>query len=280
MHRVLATATLLLIGCSEGPNPETLIDELRIVASVAEPPEVGAGESVLLATTVADPVGAGFEVLTWTCTRLGEGCSEADLGDLASWATIDPVDKWDTATAERTISPAVGALLSDELPELPVQVFALACEPGLCPVIDTVRSAPEPDSAAWDALADDLANPFDFMSTLPFEGVTLATRTLRISNRPVEERHVNPVLTVTEVPGDVDPSDSVEVTFSVEGAAEPILYGYSTAGGFGSSAVEVLDGLAALTWFAPEEPGSAELFVVAQDELGGSAIWRGDARAE
>ena len=34
----------VLIGCGE-TSPETLVDELRVIASIAEPPEVKPGET-------------------------------------------------------------------------------------------------------------------------------------------------------------------------------------------------------------------------------------------
>ena len=86
---------IFALGCGAGPNDETLVDELRVLAMVAEPPEVAPGAESTVEVTVADPEGVGPDVIVWTCTDLGDGCLEAALpgfgatvGDVASgdWA--------------------------------------------------------------------------------------------------------------------------------------------------------------------------------------------------
>ena len=43
VNRMRGLLTVLLLGCVSGANPETLVDELRVVAIVAEPPEAAPG---------------------------------------------------------------------------------------------------------------------------------------------------------------------------------------------------------------------------------------------
>lgn len=114
MRRALV---LLTIGCAAGPNVETQIDELRVVAAVAEPPEVATGESYALTVTVADPAGAGFDSLVWTCPP-GEDCVR---------------------------EPLAGAV---EMPGLPFPVWIVACEPGLCD-LEAVTDVSLADPVAW-----------------------------------------------------------------------------------------------------------------------------------
>jgi hypothetical protein len=54
--------------------------------------------------------------------------------------------------------------------------------------------------------------------------------------------------------------------------------GLTTAGGFDAVSDPVdPDGRVTLSWYTPEDPAPADLYVVVDDGLGGTAVWRGSA---
>jgi len=91
----------LLLGCASGANPETLVDELRVVAIVAEPPEAVPGEEVQITAWLADPEESGAYAGAWTCVGVGGECLEQDterlsrtseLGSTIGWTLTAPVE--------------------------------------------------------------------------------------------------------------------------------------------------------------------------------------------
>ena len=232
-------ALALLAGCEMGPNPETLVDDVQVIAGVAEPLAVAPGEPWTLTTTVADPLERGAEVLVWSC--LEEECTtvRAELDD------------------ERSVIPWVSVA--------PVPLWILACDPGICDLDD-------PDPA-------DLQDPTAWMQRLPIEGVSLALRQVMITEDPVDMRPTNPLLEkepLLDKLSGVKRGDQRTLKFNVPGATTA--WGYSTAGGFSRPSEDVAsDGSVTLTWFAPEDPGDVRLYVVFEDAEGGTSVWREDA---
>lgn len=104
MRRATSLATVLLMGCAEGPNPDTVVDGLTVLAAVLEPTRPTPGEPFEVTATVGDPEG-GATVAAWTCA---EGCATA----------ASPVDV-DTAALSLTS-------------EAPGTLWVLACSPGVC----------------------------------------------------------------------------------------------------------------------------------------------------
>ena len=263
---------LLLAGCG-GPNEETLLDELRVIAVVAEPPEVAPGATTTLTATTVDPAGVGPDVLLWTCTDLGDGCLEAAApGFGATLAT--PVDG--AVVTERAAPVELGPLVADGTTVLPVFTWALACAPGVCPVVDLAASDPAPGTADGDTLAAWLADPIGGMADLPIEGTSLALTTLGVSTRA--EPLVNPTVTPRFEALAATPEGSAQLPFTVEAGATA--WGMTTAGGFDRASYDVVDGAVTLTWIAPEEPGDVDLYVVVNGAEGGSALWRGAATVD
>ena len=120
----------------------------------------------------------------------------------------------------------------------------------------------------------------DGLKSLPFDGVSLAYRTLWLSDREVEVRRSNPVFSPTfTLPETARPGERIELPFEVEVAgSDTEAFGYSLSGGFGAISARVFEGQVSLDWYAPEELSEAEdskLWVVFQDEEGGSAVWTG-----
>lgn len=259
-------APLLLLAACGGPNEETLLDELRVLAMVPEAPELGAAESTVLHTRVVDPLGEGYQALVWPCTSLGDGCLEDQQGRTLSLA--EPVD----GQLETPVSvPVELAAVASEEPTPLVAVWALACAEGLCPLIEAVGAGEAVDPAL-------LASPLDWLGDLPMQGVSLAFTTLMVSARPAEERHPAPALDASLDLDSLGPSETLTLQASATGALgeEARIWMYAEAGGFvGTDARPDADGAATLSWVAPEEAGEVALYLVLVDGLGGSALWEG-----
>ena len=272
------------VGCDSGPSAETLVDELRVVVMRPVSPEVAPGEAVAVDGAIADPLENGFQRLTWTCTRLGSDCLEA-LDPAAAWTGLDLDLDPESGLIESgfVVSPALIEVASDEPAPL-VQLYTLACEPGLCPVIDRAAADPAPDAAEADALRADLSDPIAMLGELPITGVSLASWSVDVSTRTVEDRREHPtlgdcLLTVDGAPvgASVALETRVEAGCPVDGAvdADAGLWGYATAGGWEGAVAEVEgDPVVAdpYIWIAPDaatEAGAVDLWLVLTDGLGG-----------
>lgn len=265
---------LLLSACGMGPSDETLLDELRVIAAVVEPPEISPGESVGITATVVDPMDAGMALVMWSCTPTAGGCAEDRLPLADRLAVPDVTDNTASATFRTPIVPLPEDTIASGI------VWLLACEPGLCDVIDAARSALETDGDFPDALRD----PVALLQSLPLTGVSLATRSVGLSDRPAEERNTNPVISVT-APLPLTVSAEEELEFPIDIADNTVTddlvaVGLTTGGGFGAPLFDVLEGRADLTYFAPDSMGLVDLYVVVEDGEGGSAVWRGQTTVE
>lgn len=280
----LAAALSALTGCS-GPNSETTVSELRVLSMVIDPPEAAAPSTVNVRSTVFVPGEVGLTgpsaasvAMTWTCTDLGSGCVEAQLPNRG--ATVGP--PVDGALDAPISLPAVLAdVVRDGTTVLPIPVWTLACDPGLCPILDQVGApAGTADGDAADAF---LSDPFTGMESLPLTGTSLAFSLLRVSAR--EDPVQNPVLSGPDACS-AAPGASTALTLSVTDAdgaayAGATAYGYASAGGFSMTEYTVQDGTVELEWFAPggedadaatEIPDSAVLYLIVNGEDGGSAL--------
>lgn len=228
---------LLLAACEDGPSEETLVDDVQVIAAVAEPLVVAPGESWTLETHVADPKERGAEVLLWAC--LDEECQTERVTPEDEIATLDVVSA------------------------VPIPLWILACDPGICELDD-------PDPA-------DLLDPFSWMQRLPLEGVSLSTRQVNLVEEPIEPAPVNPSILaeppISKLEG-VRKGDKRVLDFQVEGAS--IAWAFSTGGGFERPSFDVADdGSVSLVWYAPEKRSSVRLYVVFEsEELGGTVVWR------
>jgi hypothetical protein len=240
MVKPKTTLFLVLLGaCQDGPNPETLVDDLQVIAAVAEPPTVAEDTPWTLTVHVADPQTRGAQVLVWSCDP--EGVCDTQL--------LPPEDE----------------IASTELVGLGgTSMWLLACAPDICDLTDVPTA--------------DLLNPLDWMTRLPFDGVSLALREVRLADPELAVPATNPEL--AKVPADdwssnMAPGDSTDLVFSAPGAARA--WGYSTDGGFRTPVEDIAsDGSVTLTWIAPETEVEARLYVVFEDDDGGTTVWRGD----
>jgi len=245
-----------------GANPETLVDELRVVAIVAEPPEASPGESVAVTAYLADPEGSGAHAGAWTCVGFGGVCLEQGTERLARTSEISGTLSWSLT------APVEAAALLQETDTAAASIWAMACEAGLCPLLEDEEPCEE-----------DMADPFTMLESLPMQGVSLARRSLWISNQLPEDRRQNP--TIEADFGEdiqVGVEESKELCFSVSGATDG--YGYASAGGFSDTETSVEDGTLRLVYTGPEDPADVELWVVVQSEDGGAAVWTGGLSVE
>ena len=152
---VMRISTLLglltCIACG-GPNDETLVDELRVLAMVSRPPEVAPGETYTIQHVTHIPVGTASERITWPCTFDGTGCAEAAFAtQLQDWVHLTEPNGEEVSTSSSRAPEGLQAILSEDTPQLQIPHWTLACAPGLCPIIDAVRNAPEQGTARLNA---------------------------------------------------------------------------------------------------------------------------------
>lgn len=106
MWRLLLVAAALCAGCANDFDPASFVDKLRLLAVVANPPEVAPGEAVTLTATAVNP-GGSTPTVTWdacllppppatgesvnqACVTLMGGDQLVHLGDGATIATTMP----------------------------------------------------------------------------------------------------------------------------------------------------------------------------------------------
>ncbi|TVQ90622.1 MAG: hypothetical protein EA397_12385 [Deltaproteobacteria bacterium] len=259
----------LFVACG-GPDQTTLVDELRILAMIPDSPEVEPGQSVHVTPIIVDPQGEGVESVSWLCTIAGP--PGTPCGELMG---PDPRASLTTFEGSEPFSLVVDHRLSAALPEpesfLDIELRTLTCSPGVCPILaDVVGSGP-----LGEPVVQALSDPFTLLQELPIEGVSYARRPLRVSRRPAELRLLAPLVEASFSPVEPGLDAEVEVEIRVDHPREDELtaFGFATAGGFGPATVEVVEGEAKLTWFAPEEPTEARLWVIVSSEAGEEGVW-------
>lgn len=121
----------------------------------------------------------------------------------------------------------------------------------------------------------DLADPDAWLVDRPFETVSLARSSLAQSPSPGFRLNENPLLAV-DGPNEVAAGAELVLNTSVVDATvdQPRVYGYAALGSFPQAFVDVTEGSAPLIWVAPDEPGSFELVIVADDGFGGQDVVR------
>ena len=153
-------AALLLMACTRGGLEEGLIVDLMVFAVQTEPTRYVPGLPVSAVVTLANPDRIEVELLVWSCLANGRGaCIGGDEAPLLS----DPVVVASAGLQSRvSLNDPAAALYDLARGAAPagLQVWALACEVGACPIIAEVEAG---DSAALRALGA----PPELLSTLP-----------------------------------------------------------------------------------------------------------------
>jgi hypothetical protein len=90
-----ASIALVALGCEPSFQDAHVLDELRVLAVRAEPPEVAVGDAVHLEALVVSPSGAPVTVHIWQCAArggMGQGCETFDDSlDLGEGTSADLV---------------------------------------------------------------------------------------------------------------------------------------------------------------------------------------------
>ena len=261
-----------LIGCGE-TSPDTLIDELRVVASVADPPEVQPYEPFTFTSYAANPDDETLQTLTWVCTNLGDGCLEA-FGGATSLHTAELTGTAPTWDRTLSASPALFSVLEETETLTATQLWTLVCTTDTCPIIDDIG-----DSDGFEEWPSDwqtaLENPLDWVAELPMEGVSLAYQllTTSLSDTP----HQNPTIEAdADNPTDLARNESFDLNFAVDGefTDQAQLYAYSSAGGFMTLNTFVEAGeTVTVTGTSPESGDDIRVWMVLVDGNGGVGVW-------
>ena len=285
---------LVLAACGGGQRHPSVVEDTRILGVVAEPPEAMPGEDVAITVQVADPKRRGVELLVWTCALYQGSCAESQL-PFADWVAVTGVKQ--EVIPERLGSgldsleehyvgqgsvvrqvPAEADTILEELDPIPVALYALACAPNVCPLIDEVNKALV-SGEADSALMADLADPTRWMKDLPWDGVSLAAQQLLISSQEEEERNQNPIFDPRFPQGGesvirVEAGGELELAFFVDDVGEKVYgYGYTTLGAFETRRVKEEDNGIRNWLLAPDAPGEGRVFMIFEDRDGGAALW-------
>jgi len=269
---VIPWIILSMIGCGD-TNPETRVEELRVIASIPSPPEVRPLETFEYTTFVANPDDIEVEMLTWVCTNLGDGCLEA-AGGTPSISTEIVSGTAPTLTRSLGLSPALAGVLTETGPITATQVWTLLCEKGACPIIAEVGDATGID--AWpESIQDDLSNPLEWMTEIPSTGTSLAYQL--ITSSLSESPHENPRIMASPANPDVlKKSEAFSLEFQVSGilSDDARLYNYISAGAFEMTDTFVTaDECTFLNGVAPKKEDEVTVWVVLLDGLGGVDVW-------
>lgn len=299
MNRLLSGyVACMMISCM-GPDQETLVDELRVMAIQTVPAEVqlrdftpdesGVVDAPVINVVVADPLQSGYQVAIWPCTNFGEGCEERKVFEETPEEWVELIEGTESLVTVPVLNnPLWGALLSQSpTPDVPVSItsiFVLACAPEVCVEIQNAING------TWDL--DKFANPLGWISKLPLEGSSMAIKQLPVSNGMTDDTRLkNPTLIPLfdlEEPLTVSGVDPTllpfEITLFQQDAGVASIFGYTTLGGFdrnvfannGLKMAELEPAERSINWYAGEaEPGVADLFVIVEDGLGGTGVWLG-----
>jgi hypothetical protein len=297
--------TVLLLSACGPPLPAVeTIHGVQVVAIQADPPQPEAFDEMTLDVWVADGIGLGTEVLVWLCTPYEDTCAESgpDLGGV-------PLDLWtEVGTADPKMSfstifwPLAVSRVLDQIEDLPedledgyLVVWALACVPGFCPFLEDIEIGPLPGSGAWEDLADGLAHPSDWVAEVPDGYASLAVKLVPLwrPGEPNEPEYTFGSTTESDAPTGRNDAPQLSVVSSVPSMIEgfpPLAIRLDESDPDPDdqlrSAVFVTSGLATKTdeevgesvevvWSpqAADADRSPQLFVVLDDERGGTAVW-------
>ena len=252
MGRRGRTVTLVLAGlvagaCEPSFDNAHLLDELRVLAVRADPPEAAVGDLVELEALVASPNGGPVDVRLWECAArggMGQGCEMfSDSTDLGAGTTASFVvpDAW-----QARLEMARG---------LPVQL-----------IVTAVARHGEEESRAIKRVV---------VSSEPTKNTNPTLEALLVDD---EEQEVRPLIVapgaslrlrpiVSE--GSVEPYERFRLDGGREPETETLFVSYYY--GCGSTSSLKSGGLDDLNarWFAPDEPGRCTVYAILRDDRGG-----------
>lgn len=283
------TLLTALFACGPTPAPVTTVRGLQVVAMVTDPPEPLAREPMSVEVWVADGLGRGADVLVWLCTPVDGRCLEHDalpgadglpLLFVTQTGRADPTFRARVAwplladIARGYVEAQVDEVLGEEVEDAGSGLFvwALACVPGTCDVIEQVRADPVAGSATWRAATDALADPSLILDDLPPGEASVAVKFVPLYTD--EASYATTFRFPNQLPlldGEAGlPGDPISLQWADPDGDEVEIQSFTTAGAVSASTtfqgVEV-----------DPSPGArgqyGDVFVVAEDGRGGTAVW-------
>lgn len=281
----MVSVWLMLAACGTGQEHPSRITMLQTVGIVAQPPEVIPGEYVQIDLSIADPAGEGAEIVLASCLRFEDRCAEEALATPSQWLTVAELPAGETSlSVQRVVPPDADEVFTVQtLSTVPFGLSVLACAPGVCPIISRARAALEANEIPTE-LAIDIAQPERWMIDLPVEGVSLTGKALLLSKQRDGGENQNPTIEARFLERD-DPVIDIplggeqEFAFYVQDDSDGRIYAYAytTAGRFEARRERVRDN-AVRHYLLATERGEGEVFIVFEDEEGGSTVWRQSIR--
>lgn len=270
-----AVAALLAGGCAAEFKPPSYLDDLRVLAIVSSPPEVGPGEEATLSPHVYLPPGETLLSSSWSYCPFS-------LGAAAGFSCA-------LETCQVTLTPGVGGQVSLEPQALATQCAAKLLESGASIPADmpaggtipsrieaTVTLSLASSSGArreavarlpvWTLQTPQPRNRPPVIQRVEIGGAAVPTGSAAKGVRPDEARTVRVVVDPTSIDSFTDASGRSRVE-------EPIISFFATAGRFEHDREAGQD--VSVSWRAEElEPGQREaaLYIVARDLRGGQAV--------
>lgn len=204
MRRELLLLTMLLSGCGTRFSPETLVEDLRVLAMTSEPPEVGPGETATLNVLYTDPQRKSPTSVLWVGCEpdpqdLGRSaCNDATILLKPTTITDYPVGLQLLGFSPRAAYHSTTSLFDVLAPDSPIrtagsvgQVIALVVGELVDPL----------------ATGDQLRGYFERIENKTTQAVVGLTRVL-VSEKPLALRNHNPLLQNLLVDGVVQPPGS------------------------------------------------------------------------
>lgn len=293
-------AAWALFGGCDGIHPvPNSIRGIQVIAIETTPAQPEPLEALTIDVWVADGLGRGADVLVWLCTPYEGRCVEAyppgSTGlPLSVWTRVgngapqfETVSSWplfaDIADANFELTEDLrGKLL----------VWALACAPGLCPIIDEVAVNPRSASEAYEIAAAKLADPASWLDELPRGQVSVAVKAVPVAldssedetpysyggYGPYTEPPINHAPSITLTDSSLD-NDAVRGFVIDDPDGDSLVSrAFTTAGGVyldTSSAGTLTSGTH--VWLQWQEPvvqdREGDVFLVVEDQRGGTSVW-------
>ena len=246
-----ALACLLLAACEPSFDNAHVLDELRVLAVRAEPPEVSVGDAVHLEALVVSPHGGPLDVHMWQCAARGgmrQGCETFD----------DSIDLGDGITADLVVGEDWRERL-DHAGGLAVQLVLTIVAEREDEVARAIKRVVVSD--------EERKNENPVLEALLLGDEETETRPFVVARGGAVRLH--PIV----AEGSVEPYDKIRLDGTRSPATETLfLSHYYECGSVANLRSGGPESLGA-TWHAPSEAGRCSIYAILRDDRGG-VDWR------